>query len=116
MDLFCVGGCALQDLHLHYRDMQNTHPHRITLEEFQADRHGKTFADILNDPNIPFDKVLQFFNDPARQQRMEDSEIHHDRAPLAGVVRELESLAAVRDVLQSLKRRRSAMTAPCTTA
>ena len=29
--------------------------------------------------------------DADRQRRMEESELHHDRAPLAGVVRELES-------------------------
>ena len=39
---------------------------------------------------------------------MEDSEIHHDRAPLAGVVRELESVPAVRQFLATLHRRRSA--------
>ena len=64
----------------------------ITQDVFLSDRHGKTFADVLNDPGIPFDDVLAFFNDAERQQRMEDSEIHHDRAPLAGVVRELESV------------------------
>ena len=63
----------------------------ITREEFLSDRHGKTFADVLNDPDTPFDHVLEFFNDAGRQQRMEDSEVHHDRAPLAGVVRELEA-------------------------
>jgi len=80
----------------------------ITRDEFLSDRHGKTFADVLADPSAPFDLVLEFFNDPNRQQRMEDSEIHHDRAPLAGVVRELESLPAVREFLGTLHRRRSA--------
>jgi hypothetical protein len=88
--------------------MQNTHPHEITLGQFRADRHGKTFADVLDDPNIPFHKALEFFNDPARQQRMEDSEIHHDRPPLAGVVRELESIAVIRNFLGSMQRRQSA--------
>ena len=66
-------------------------PELISREQFLSDRHGKTFADVLDDPGTPFDEVLEFFNDAERQQRMEDSEIHHDRAPLAGVVRELES-------------------------
>jgi hypothetical protein len=79
----------------------------VTREEFLSDRHGKTFADVLNDPDARFDGVLEFFNDAARQQRMEDSEIHHDRPPLAGVVRELESVPAVRDFLATLHRRRS---------
>ena len=66
----------------------------MTREDFLKDKQGRTFADVLNDPERPFDEVLAFFNDAARQQRMEDAEIHHDRAPLAGVVRELESQPA----------------------
>ncbi|MDP7017321.1 MAG: hypothetical protein QGG36_16070 [Pirellulaceae bacterium] len=68
---------------------------RMTRKHFLDDRQGKTFADVLNDANQPFDVVLEFFNDPDRQRRMEESELHHDRSPLAGVVRELESLPAV---------------------
>ena len=64
---------------------------RITRKKFQQDRQGKTFADVLNDPEQPFDEVLEFFNDSARQRRMEDAEIHHNRPALAGVVRELET-------------------------
>ena len=67
----------------------------IKREQFLRDRQGRTFADVLNDPDQPFDEVLEFFNDEARQRRMEESEIHHDRAPLAGVVRELESHTAI---------------------
>jgi hypothetical protein len=80
----------------------------ITRDEFLSDRHGKTFADVLNDPDAPFDEVLEFFNDADRQRRMEDSEIHHDRAPLAGVVRELESVPAIGQFLSTLHRRRTA--------
>jgi hypothetical protein len=64
---------------------------RITREEFLRDRQGRTFADVLNAPSVPFDVLLRFFSDEARQQRMEDSEIHHDRPALAGVIRELEA-------------------------
>jgi hypothetical protein len=64
---------------------------RVTRSDFVEDRQGKTFADVVNDPKQPFDFVLEFFDDADRQRRMEDSELHHDRAPLAGVVRELES-------------------------
>ena len=63
--------------------------------EFLNDRQGRTFADVLNDPQQPLDEVLAFFSDEDRQRRMEESEIHHDRAPLAGVVRELESQPAI---------------------
>jgi hypothetical protein len=73
----------------------------ITRETFLKDRQGRTFADVLNDPDQPFDEVREFFNDQARQRRMEESEIHHDRAPLAGVVRELESQPAIDEFLAS---------------
>lgn len=63
----------------------------LTRRGFLEDRQGRTFPDVLNDARQPFDAVLAFFNDEARQRRMEESEIHHDRPPLAGVVRELES-------------------------
>jgi hypothetical protein len=68
---------------------------RITRKGFLEDRQGRTFSDVLDDPEQPFDDVLAFFSDSERQRRMEDSEIHHDRPALAGVVRELESLPSV---------------------
>jgi hypothetical protein len=68
---------------------------RVTRKDFLEDRQGKTFADVVNDAEQPFGVVLEFFNDRDRQRRMEESELHHDRSPLAGVVRELESLPAV---------------------
>ena len=74
------------------RNMPST---RITREKFLQDRQGKTFRDVLDDPKQPFDIVLQFFQDAGRQRRMEESELHHDRAPLAGVVRELESVPEI---------------------
>jgi hypothetical protein len=67
----------------------------MTREDFLKDKQGRTFADVLNDPKQPFDEVLAFFSDAGRQQRMEDAEIHHNRAPLAGVVQELESQPAI---------------------
>jgi hypothetical protein len=62
---------------------------------------------VLNDPELPFDDVLKFFNDEARQRRMEESEIHHDRPPLAGVVRELEAQPSVDEFLSSKHPRRT---------
>jgi hypothetical protein len=79
----------------------------ITPEEFLDDRQGRTFADVVHDPQQPFNEVLEFFSDEHRQRRMEESEIHHDRPPLAGVVRELESRPAVDRVLSSGDRRRT---------
>lgn len=63
----------------------------VSKEDFLKDRQGRTFADVLNDTEQPFEEVLAFFNDADRQRRMIESEIHHDRAPMAGVVRELEA-------------------------
>ena len=64
---------------------------RVTREDFLNDSQGRTFADVVNDPEQPFDSALEFFSDADRQRRMEESELHHERSPLAGVVRELES-------------------------
>jgi hypothetical protein len=79
----------------------------ITRDGFLQDRQGRTFADVVNDPEQPFDAVLHFFNDEDRQRRMEESELHHDRAALAGVVRELESEPTIDDFLSSQHPRRT---------
>lgn len=80
---------------------------RVTRNAFLEDRQGIKFADVVNDPEQPFDSVLTFFDDADRQRRMEESELHHDRAPLAGVVRELESLPDVDRFLAGVDLRRS---------
>lgn len=67
----------------------------ITRDEFLADRQGRTFTDVVQDSHQPFGEVLAFFNSADRQRRMEESELHHDRAPLAGVVRELEAMPSL---------------------
>jgi hypothetical protein len=79
----------------------------MTRDEFLADRQGRTFADVVTASERPFGAALDFFNDDDRQRRMEDSEIHHDRAPLAGVVRELESMPAINQFLGQIHPRRS---------
>lgn len=80
---------------------------RVTKKAFLEDRQGVKFADVVNDPDQPFDCVLAFFNDADRQRRMEESELHHDRAPLAGVVRELESQPEIDQFLAGIHSRRS---------
>lgn len=67
----------------------------LSRSDFAADRQGRTFSDVLNDPAQPLDEVLAFFSDGDRQRRMEESEVHHDRAALAGVIRELEAYPVV---------------------
>ena len=79
----------------------------VTRRSFLEDSQGKTFADVVNDPEQPFDVVLDFFNDADRQRRMEESELHHDRSPLAGVVRELESQPAIDRFLAGAHARRN---------
>jgi hypothetical protein len=79
----------------------------ITREKFLEDVQGRTFSDVVNDPEHPFEEVLEFFNDDGRQLRMEESEIHHDRPPLAGVVRELESYPAINRSLADTTGQRS---------
>lgn len=81
---------------------------RVTRDDFLQDRQGKTFSDVVNDPEQPFGKVLAFFDDANRQRRMEESELHHDRSPLAGVVRELESQIELDQFLAGVHARRSA--------
>ena len=80
---------------------------RITRKRFLEDRQGRTFSDVLDDPEQPFDEVLGFFNDLDRQRRMEESETHHDRPALAGVVRELEAQPAIDRFLASGHPRRT---------
>ncbi len=79
----------------------------VTLEDFLGDRQGRTFTDVVHDADCPFAEVLKFFSDAERQQRMEESEIHHDRAPLAGVVREFEAYPSFHRFLGELHARRT---------
>lgn len=67
----------------------------ISIEDFRQDSQGIRFPDVSNkndksNNGYSFQEWLDFFNDPARQKRMEDSETHHDRPALAGVIKELE--------------------------
>jgi hypothetical protein len=79
----------------------------ITRQKFLDDKQGKTFADVLREDKQAFDEVLRFFNNEDRQRRMEESELHHDRAPLAGVVRELEAQPVINRFLAAFHPRRS---------
>jgi hypothetical protein len=60
-------------------------------ETFALDQQGRRYADVLADNRISFRSILSFFDAPDRQRRMIESELHHDRPALAGVVRELEA-------------------------
>ncbi len=80
---------------------------RITRDDFLGDRQGRTFADVRNDATAPFDALLEFLSDEGRQRRMEESEIHHDRPALAGVIRELESQPEIDAFLAEVHRQQS---------
>ncbi len=77
----------------------------VTLEDFKNDRLGKKYPDIYGmsgddgesaiKGEFDFQKVIDFFNDPKKIRRMEESEIHHDRPALAGVVRDFEKLVFI---------------------
>lgn len=79
----------------------------ITRDDFLADRQGRTFTDVVTASDRSFTAALEFFNDVDRQRRMEESEIHHDRPALAGVVRELESVPTINRFLSRIHPRRS---------
>ena len=49
-------------------------PVNITREIFLEDRQGRTFADVVDDTEQPFEEVLEFFSDADRQRRMEEAE------------------------------------------
>jgi hypothetical protein len=79
----------------------------ITRDLFREEIQGRTFSDVVNNADQPFDAVLEFFNDDGRQRRMEEAEIHHNRPPLAGVVRELEAEPLIDRFLSEIHTRQS---------
>src|SRR6185295_498955 len=80
---------------------------RVSRTDFLEDKQGKTFADVVSDSEQPFDKVLEFFDDEYRQRRMDEAELHHDRPPLAGVIRELEAQPDIDQFLAGTHSRRN---------
>lgn len=73
----------------------------ITVQDFEADKQGRRFSDVLNDQRINFQVVLDYFNRPDVIRRMEESELHHDRPPLAGVIKEFERLPLIHNFFSS---------------
>ena len=71
---------------------------------FLADPHARRYGDVVNDKNLNFDAWLAFFNDPLRQLRLIDAELHHQRPSLAGVVVELEADPAFGPFFKACKR------------
>lgn len=73
----------------------------ITRRDFLRDNQGRSLSDFLDDPDLPFDTLLDFFNCRNHQQQMENSETIDNKSPAAGVVRELESIPAVQAYLSA---------------
>lgn len=80
---------------------------KTTIEKFLNYPHGKNFRDVATDPKQPFDFVIRFFDNRERQIRMEDAEVHHDRPPLAGVIREFESQPVIEQFLSKANNKRN---------
>ena len=69
-------------------------------DEFRSDDQGRRYTDVSELPG--FDLIFSFFEDSMRQMRMIDSERHHLRPPLAGVVVELEKDSQIRAFYEAL--------------
>ena len=62
---------------------------------------GFPYSDYTRgEKGAPFALVFAFFHDADRIRRMEESELHHDRPALAGVICEFESVPEVRSYLR----------------
>jgi len=72
-----------------------------TKADFLNDKQGNTFSDVINDTRIDFQTVITFFVRPDRIRRMVESEVDHDRPPLAGLIREFEMQPQVDKFLRS---------------
>jgi hypothetical protein len=64
------------------------------LDRFLRDTHAMRYKDVLK-TNVALralNDLVTFFDSGDIVRRMIESELHHDRPPLAGVVKDLESL------------------------
>ena len=64
------------------------------LELFHADPHAMRYSDVLHTEAArrALNEIVEFFESPDVVRRMIESELHHDRPALAGVVKDLEAL------------------------
>jgi len=73
----------------------------ITMNDFLSDPQGIKFRDVIRDPRVSFQKVIDFFNDDARRTRLTDSETHHERPALAGVIKEFEAQSFITEFFET---------------
>ena len=73
----------------------------VTRQDFLQDRQGRTFADVLNDPEQPFDAVLASSTTKNGSDVWRNPRLITTEPPLAGVVRELEMQPSIDEFLSS---------------
>ena len=69
--------------------------------QFRQDRQGRSYGDVFADSRINFSAILTFLDTADCERRLIESEIHHDRPALAGVIRELEAMPDVHDFFRT---------------
>ncbi len=62
----------------------------FTKQEFLDSKQGSKYSDVERDSGITLSRLVDFLQDPNRQDRLVSAEMHFDLPALAGVVRELE--------------------------
>lgn len=67
-------------------------PVSFTRSDYEQDYQGQKTQAIIQHPAWDFDQVMAFLASPRIQLRLVDSIEAHQRPPLAGIIRELESL------------------------
>jgi len=68
---------------------------------FNSDKLGRRFKDVAESPRIPWSATISFFEQPDHQRRMMESELHHDRPALAGVIRDFEAIPDIAAFFES---------------
>jgi hypothetical protein len=74
---------------------------KLTFDEFCKEAQGRTFADVIARAPAALREVLAILSDSDCQRRMEESEPHHMRPALAGVVVAIEARSEVAKIMKS---------------
>lgn len=73
----------------------------LNRKSFEEDARGKTFKDVSGVSSVPFEIALEFFASDERVRRMKESELHHGRPALAGVIVEFEEQNEIRSYFET---------------
>jgi len=75
----------------------------VTGHDFLPKRQRRTFAEVVNDSEQPFDAALDYFVCGGRQRPVQDSETHQEQIPLDehphGTKRSRQAVAAKSSIL-----------------